>query len=118
MRIKGKTALLAGAGSGMGRATAQLFAQEGARVAVGSRTIETGQETVRRILSQGGEAECIAVDLTQRTAVSEMVASLVKRWGKLDVVYFGAGEFLIPGSISRKWRPIPNRFLTSQWRTH
>jgi 3-oxoacyl-[acyl-carrier protein] reductase len=96
MRLKDKVALIAGAGPGMGRATALLFAQEGARVGVIARDPDKGKETVRRIAEAGGEAIGMAGDLANPEEVGQAVQAVVERWGKLDILYYGAGGFFRP----------------------
>lgn len=96
MRLKDKVALIAGAGPGMGRATALLFAQEGAKVGVIARDPNKGKETARRITAAGGEAIGMAGDLTVRTEADKAVTTIVEHWGKLDILYYGAGGFFVP----------------------
>jgi len=96
MRLKDKVALIAGAGPGMGRATTLLFAQEGAKVGVIARDPTKGEETARRITAAGGEAIGMAGDLTVRTDAEKAVNAVVERWGKLDILYYGAGGFFVP----------------------
>ncbi len=96
MRLKNKVALIAGAGPGMGRATAILFAQEGAKVGVIARDPAKGQETTRRIAKAGGQAIALAGDLTERAEAEKAIKAVVERWGKLDILYCGAGGFFRP----------------------
>ena len=84
MRLKGKVALLGGAGPGMGRATALLFAQEGARVGVIARDASKGEETANRITAAGGEALAMSGDLTERATAERIVSEIVERWGSLE----------------------------------
>jgi 3-oxoacyl-[acyl-carrier protein] reductase len=86
----------------MGRATAMLFAQEGARVAVAARDPHKGAETVRQIRAAGGEGIAQAADLTDRKAVDALVEGIVERWGRLDILYYGAGGFFNPGMTFEK----------------
>ena len=64
MRLEGKVALIAGAGSNMSRATAILFAQEGAKIVLAARSNEQSDETVRVIRAKGGQAKFVRTDLT------------------------------------------------------
>jgi NAD(P)-dependent dehydrogenase (short-subunit alcohol dehydrogenase family) len=91
MRLKDKVALITGAGSGMGRATATLFAREGARVAVVDVNAAGAEETVRRITSAGGEALAIRADVSNSEDASAMVSGAVKKFGGLDIIYNNAG---------------------------
>lgn len=95
-RLKNKVAIFGGAGRGMGRATARLFAQEGARVAVAAREAQKGEETAELIQAAGGEVMHFAGDLTERPFVERMVTDVIARWGHLDILYCGAGGFFEP----------------------
>jgi len=89
--LEGKTALITGGGRGIGRATALLFAREGARVAVADQAAEGAAETVALINRDGGQAISIAADVTQAGAVAAMVAAAVTAFGRLDCAYNNAG---------------------------
>ena len=95
-RLAGKRALLAGAGARMGRATALLFAQEGARVAVMARTAANSEQTAELITTAGGDAIAIAGDAASPDAAANAVDRVVAEWGGLDVLYYGAGGFFEP----------------------
>jgi NAD(P)-dependent dehydrogenase (short-subunit alcohol dehydrogenase family) len=85
-----KVALVTGAASGIGRAAALLFAQEGARVAVVDINIEGAQETERLIESHGGEAHAIKADLSSHQNIRDMVAETIKVFGRLDAAFNNA----------------------------
>ena len=91
MRLHDKVALLAGVGQGMGRATATLFAQEGARVAVNARRAESLRETASRVQSAGGEAQVFPGDVSVKTEANRVVNAVVEQFGRLDILYCGAG---------------------------
>lgn len=90
-RLKSKVAIITGAGSGIGRATALLFAREGARVVVADLAVESGQETVRLISQSGGDASFVQVDVSKASDVEKMISTTVSTWGKLDILYNNAG---------------------------
>lgn len=90
MRLKGKVALVTGGASGIGKATAELFAREGARVAVADYSTE-GAETARSILAAGGEAIFVKTDVSDSGQVARMVDEALKAYGRIDVLFNGAG---------------------------
>ena len=90
-RLDGKVALITGSGSGIGRAAAELFASEGARVAILEIDEASGVETERRIRGAGGEACFIHADVTEPESVAGAIASTTERFGRLDVIYNNAG---------------------------
>jgi NAD(P)-dependent dehydrogenase (short-subunit alcohol dehydrogenase family) len=106
MRLENKIALIAGAGSGMGRATALLFAKEGARVGVIARDPQKGEESAARIIEAGGEAMGLAGDLTRRAEAEKAVEAMVSRWGGLNILYYGAGGFSGLTRNLRMWMQI------------
>lgn len=88
MKLPGKVALITGAGSGIGRESALLFAQEGARVTVADINEKMGRETVDMI---GEAAFFIKVDVSSWPDTERMVAETVERWGRLDILFNNAG---------------------------
>ena len=82
--LDGKVALVTGAGRGLGRACAQILSREGARVVVAELVRERGEETVSLIKNAGGEAICVAVDISQSADVQTMVRAAVSTYGGLD----------------------------------
>ena len=92
MRLSGKVALITGSGSGIGRATAVLFAQEGARVVVSDITESAARESVELIAARGGgEATHVTGDVSDGGDAKRMVAAAVEAHGKLDVLVNSAG---------------------------
>jgi NAD(P)-dependent dehydrogenase (short-subunit alcohol dehydrogenase family) len=91
MRLKGKIALITGAGSGIGRSSALLFAKEGAEVAVNDVDPNKGIETVDQILNEGGKAFFVPADVTDAEQVSAMVEAIRQRCGRIDVLFNNAG---------------------------
>ena len=90
-RLQGKVAIVTGASSGIGRATAKLFAQEGAKVVVAARRGAELDTLVREIGQQGGTAVAHAGDVRSEAFAQELVALAVDRFGRLDVAFNNAG---------------------------
>ena len=89
--MAGKTVLVTGAASGMGRATAHLFADEGAKVAVTDLGAERVQAVVDEITGAGGTAHGWVLDVTDQAAVDSVVAEIVQMFGSLDILVNNAG---------------------------
>jgi len=87
----GRSALVTGAGSGIGRAAALAYAREGARVMVSDVNAESGAATARSIAEAGGDARFLACDVASETAVQELVAATVEAFGRLDCAFNNAG---------------------------
>jgi NAD(P)-dependent dehydrogenase (short-subunit alcohol dehydrogenase family) len=90
-RLSGKVALVTGAGSGIGRAAAVLFAREGAQVVIGNRDERAGAETVQLIRAQGGEAAFLRTDVAKPGDAQKLVDLAVSRYGGLHVAFNNAG---------------------------
>ena len=90
----GKTVLITGAGSGIGRAAALLFAREGARIVVGDIDADAGAETVRLVSEAGVEAVFIPCDVTRRADVRALVAGAIARFGRVHALFNSAGSAL------------------------
>src|SRR5512136_2646230 len=91
MRLRGRVAIITGAGSGIGRASALVFAREGAKVVLASRRVEPLIRAVDEIRSQGGEAIYHPTDVTQSREVRELVRFALDAFGKIDIVHCNAG---------------------------
>ena len=89
--LLGKTALVTGASSGIGRVTAQAFAQAGARVVVADIDLRGGAETVALIAGSGGQALFVQTDVTQASQVEALVGRAVSAYGGLDCAFNNAG---------------------------
>jgi len=94
-RLAGKTALITGAGTGIGRAIAQAMAREGAEVALAARRSELLDAVAREIVGAGGVAVAIQCDVTNHASVDSALAATVKRFGQLNVVVNNAGAALV-----------------------
>lgn len=113
----GKIALVTGAGSGIGRATALAFSQAGAHVVVADISVEGGNETVAMITKNHGTAEFVKVDVANELEVRELISGIVDRHGKLDFAHNNAG---IEASVvpllqldSDEWRRVVDVNLNS-----
>lgn len=91
MKLTGKVALITGAGSGMGRATSVLFAQEGAKVIVADIDPKTGNETITLIKKNGQEAFFIQADVSKASDAEKMIKFTTDKYGRLDILYNNAG---------------------------
>jgi len=99
MKLQDRVALVTGAGSGIGRASALLFAREGARVAVVDVRKDAADDTAQAIAAAGGEAIAIGGDVTRAADNEAAVAEAVARWGRLDVLFANAGVPQSPTSV-------------------
>ena len=91
MRLENKVCIITGAALGIGRASALLFAKEGAKVVAADLLTEEGQQTVNLIKAAGGEAAFCAADVSNEEDVSNMVKFTIDRYGKVDVLFCNAG---------------------------
>ena len=89
--VKGLTALVTGAASGMGRATARVFAAEGANVAVTDLTSEAAEAVAREIAADGGSAKAWVLDVADRNAIAAVVDEVAAHFGGLDILINKAG---------------------------
>ena len=87
----GQVALVTGGSSGIGRATAQAFAAQGAKVVVASRRVEQSAETVELIQANGGEAFFVETDVTKARDVEALVTQAIQQYGRLNFAFNNAG---------------------------
>jgi len=92
-QLTGKVAIVTGAASGIGRAAARRFAQEGAKVCCADLNLEGAEKTAKDIAAAGGEAFAAKVDVAQEADNTKMVKETVDRYGGVDVVYLNAGFY-------------------------
>lgn len=95
MRLQNKIAIITGAGSGIGRAIAEVFAKEGAKVIVADYKSAGGQETVKNIVAAGGQAEFIQADVSKSDEIEAMVRVAAEKFGGLDILVNNAGVALM-----------------------
>ena len=91
MRLQHKVILITGAGSGIGRSSALLFAAEGGTVVVNDVNEEQGEKTAQEIKQSGGEALFLHADITKADEVERMVEQLILQYGRIDVLFNNAG---------------------------
>ena len=106
MRLKGKVALITGGTSGIGSATAVRFAREGAAVTITGRNIEHGEQVVRDIVANGGEALFVRADVRFADQCRNAVAQTLERFGQIDVLFNNAGVFhprTVPDCTEEEW---------------
>jgi NAD(P)-dependent dehydrogenase (short-subunit alcohol dehydrogenase family) len=94
MRLRDKVAIITGAASGIGRAAALLFAEEGATVVVADVNDKRGQETVEQIEREDGQAIFVHTDVANEDQVRRMVDTTVKTYGSVDILFNNAGVFV------------------------
>jgi NAD(P)-dependent dehydrogenase (short-subunit alcohol dehydrogenase family) len=106
VKLKDRVAIVTGAASGIGQATAIAFAREGARVVVADTNETGGKETAAAIQAEGNDAFFARVDVTREAEIVKMVGETVDRWGRIDILFNNAGVVLV--------KPI-EQMLEEEW---
>lgn len=107
-RFDGKVAIITGGGEGIGRATCELFAEQGAAVVVAERNPQTGRAVEESIRSAGGRALFVECDVSDETSVAAMVPRAVGEFGRVDILVNNAAVFVLNGieATPDEWREI------------
>ena len=111
MRLENKVAFISGSTRGFGRSIAEMFAREGAKVAVTGRTVDRGQKVVAGIRDGGGEAEFFPLDITDEDNVRSVIDATVERFGRLDVLINNAAP---TDAVSTSVKPLTD-YTTDEW---
>jgi NAD(P)-dependent dehydrogenase (short-subunit alcohol dehydrogenase family) len=117
MEIRGKVAVITGAGSGIGRATSLRLANDGASIVVADVDEAGGAETVKQIEKEGGRANFVHADVTKEADARRMIDSAVAKFGGLDILYnnagVGTGVPPFPEASLEQWRRVIDIDLTA-----
>ena len=114
-RLDGKVAIVTGGGGGLGRAIALALNEVGAHIAVVSRTVERGDETVQMITKAGGTGIFIKTDITKNDEVKIMVENVISKFGRIDILINNAGIQLAKPILEikeKEWHHVMNTNLT------
>jgi NAD(P)-dependent dehydrogenase (short-subunit alcohol dehydrogenase family) len=108
MRLKDKVAIVTGGGSGIGQATADLFAEQGVSVAIFDIDEAAGRQIADQIIQKGGHAIFIQTDISDEASVSQSVAETSRRFGALDILVNNAAAFVLKGleATTADWRRV------------
>ncbi|MFQ5830638.1 MAG: SDR family NAD(P)-dependent oxidoreductase, partial [Candidatus Methylomirabilia bacterium] len=99
MKLKNRVAIVTGSSMGIGEAIARLYAENGARVVINSRTPERAQRVADDLAKAGFESLPISADVSDKAQVDRMVRQTVERWGRLDILVNNAGTSMIAPSL-------------------
>ena len=118
--LEGKVALITGGNSGIGKATALLFAAEGAKTIITARRVDEGEQVVREIIEAGGTATYIETDVSNAAAVAALVRNVISLYGTIDCLFNNAGISGTPGTPvadldENEWDSVININLKGVW---
>lgn len=99
MRLANKVAIITGGSAGIGRASAYMFAKEGAKIVAGDIDDANGKETADNIKADGGEAIFIHTDVTSASEAEHLVKETANRFGKIDILFNNVGIGHVPGPV-------------------
>jgi dihydroanticapsin dehydrogenase len=107
-RLKDKVAVVTGGGAGIGRATCELFAEEGAAVVIAERDPQTGRAVAEHIHKKGGKALFVETDVANEASIERMVEEAVHRFGRINILVNNAAIFVLRGieATPEEWRQI------------
>lgn len=108
-RLEGKVAIITGSTSGMGRETAYLFAEEGAKVVVVGRREERAKEVVEKIKSEGGEAIYVVADMLDNAQIENIADKTLEAFGTIDILYNNAGMITFKNTLEidiEEWNKV------------
>src|SRR5436309_7682771 len=97
-RLQDKVAIITGGGAGIGKATCELFAEEGAKVVIAERHADTGQAAADGIKKSGGQALFVQTEVANEPSIRNMVAETVHAFGRINILVNNAGIFVLKGS--------------------
>ncbi|MBA3813638.1 MAG: SDR family oxidoreductase [Alphaproteobacteria bacterium] len=114
-RLEGKVVIIAGASKGIGKSTAEVFASEGARVVLVSRTPELLAKLTEEIRNKGNEADFIVADVTREEDMQRMAQEVMKKYKRIDVLLYNAGIYPVSRvdiMTSKEWHQVLDTNLT------
>tara|TARA_B100000427_G_scaffold329003_1_gene343672 strand:- start:1782 stop:2546 length:765 start_codon:yes stop_codon:yes gene_type:complete len=95
MKLKGKKAIITGGASGMGKATAELFANEGAEIAILDINESEGEKTINKIKKNGGRGFFLKTDVSKSKEVNKSINNIIKNFGEINILFNHAGTIIV-----------------------